>query len=134
MENPSRASDDGPAFDEFPRDGRSARGHDTLEREARSGMQTEGFFDASVEERELLAFSPGHEAMITIRKSALGSAIVELGVEFAQGGGVLEEVVEDGGEGDGGCFGAGEGHADGHGGDEGVGHEFWSVDLRLHEF
>jgi hypothetical protein len=81
-----------------------------------------------------LALGPGHEAVLAIRKETSGSAIVELGVEFAQGGGVLEEVVEDGGEGDGGCFGAGEGHADGHGGDEGVGHEFWSVDLGLHEF
>lgn len=90
-------------------------------------MHTESFFDASVQVRQFLALGPSHDTRLPIFDISVPHRFVDFCHELLEVCRVFKEVVEYCGEGDGGCFGSGEGHADCHDKDAVVGEEVGAV-------
>lgn len=110
MHDPRVASDNGATRDEVAVNLHALRGYHALENKAWGWMEAERFLDHGVKVREFLGFGPRDGLVGTGFNDAVGDGAVEFLHELGVDVRVLDEEVEDGGEGNGSCFGSGKDH------------------------
>ena len=133
MDHPGATSDNRAAGDMLAADIDASRGHDTFERETRGRVKAERFFDAGIEVGEGLGFGPRHYPRGTVFEISVTDSGVEFVHELLVASWVFQQVVEYCREAYAGGFGAGEGHADGHGENAAVVEEVGSVFFSFEE-
>jgi hypothetical protein len=87
-------------------------------------MQTESLFDASVKIGETLALMPSYKASLGVSKGSSAGGIIDLCLKACQGPWMLKQEVENGRQTDSSRLRARKRHANSHGLDQGLRHEF----------
>lgn len=123
LDDPGIATDDGTAGNKVVKDVHALGWHDALEKQARGGVEAEGFLDDGVEVGELLGLRPRHRFVGARGDDAGTDAGIELVEKGSVDAWVLGEEIEDGSERDSGGFGAGKDKGSAGGENAGVVHE-----------